>query len=325
MRTIPLCFLLIFIFSCSGSSPCRKSKKSLDINMKVTRLENKLFECQSLEQVESFLESHPEVAQYILHLNKLSNTEVKQILNLIRHPSIDTLYRESLEAFKNFDQMVKLLEEGYGRLKAYYPQTEIPTIQTIVSGLIPDGDLYISKNKIIIGIDYFIGSKATFKPKQIPGYILVRYDIEHLPAIIMQFVSSQYVLPGKENTLVSEMIDYGKTYYFLSKLLPCVPERILIGYSKKQWEDVSDNEEIIWANFVHNEILYKTDHVTKQKFLGERPSTYEISNRCPGRIGAWLGWQIVKKYMQKSDESIPILMNLTNHEKIFRASQYKPK
>ena len=176
----------------------------------------------------------------------------------------------------------------------------------------------------MIGMDFFVGEGATYKPLDIPNYILRRYNSEHLPAIIMKFISSQYVKPGKGESMLAEMIDFGKTYYLLDKIMPCTPQRVLIGYTEQEWEESFEFESIIWANFVENEILYETNHLIKQKFLAERPNVYEIGDRCPGRIGAWLGWQIVNAYMEKSDISIQELLNETDHNKIFTQSGYKP-
>ena len=62
----------------------------------------------------------------------------------------------------------------------------------------------------------------------------------------------------------------------------------------------------------------------KQKFLAERPNVYEIGDKCPGRIGAWVGWQIVNEYMEKSNVSVQQLMEQTDHNEIFGKSGYKP-
>jgi len=120
------------------------------------------------------------------------------------------------------------------------------------------------------------------------------------------------------------MIDHGKSYYLLSKLLPCTSENILIGYTEEEWKESFENDAIIWANFVENKLLYETNHQMKQKFLGERPNVYEIGEKCPGRIGRWLGWQIVKSYVDQTGVSVQGLMNETDANKLFSASKYKP-
>jgi len=65
--------------------------------------------------------------------------------------------------------------------------------------------------------------------------------------------------------------------------------------------------------------------VTKKKYLDERPKVYEIGNKCPGRIGTWLGWEIVNKYMKVNQVDLQSLMIEKDAQKIFTLSNYKPE
>lgn len=323
MRAVLLMICVVFLGSCANQQ-CRESVDPESVVLRVERLEQELFESESAAEVEEFLKSYPDFAQFFLHSDQYPADSIlaNRMFGLIKNKAIDTLYQESLEAFENFDGVVSTLESGLGRLKVYYPQTPSPFVQTCVTGLY--NDLFISNEHIMIGMDFFIGPDATYKPQQIPNYILERYTTDHLAASILQFISSQYISTSKGDAMLNEMIDYGKSYYLLSKILPCTDENVLIGYSEEEWSDIYKNDAIIWANFVENELLYETNHTIKQKFLGERPNVYEIGDKCPGRIGRWLGWEIVKAYAQKSGASVQQIMNETNANKIFTQSGYKP-
>ncbi|MEO9483070.1 MAG: gliding motility lipoprotein GldB [Ekhidna sp.] len=323
MRVVLLMICVVFLASCSNEV-CRDSVAPETVVLRVERLEQELFESKSSKEVESFLASHPDFAQFFLHSDQYPADSIlaNRMFGLIQNPSIDTLYQESINAFKNFDDVIRTLESGLGRLKVYYPKTPSPTVQTAVTGLY--NDLFISNDHIMIGMDFFIGQNASYKPQQIPNYILSRYTTDHLAASILQFVSSQYISTSVGDEMLTEMINYGKSYYLLSQILPCTPERILIGYTEEEWRDVFENDKIIWANFVQNEWLYETDHNVKQKFLGERPNVFEIGDKCPGRIGRWLGWQIVNAYAEKTGASVTEIMAETNLNKLFTQSGYKP-
>ncbi len=323
MRVVLLVIYVIFLTSC-GSRECRESVYPQEISLPVDRLEIELFESESSKDIEEFLQKNEDFAQFFFHSDQYPADSIlaNRIFRLIQNPSIDTLYQESVDAFREFDQTLKTLEEGLGRLKVYYPEAPIPRIQTIVTGMY--NDLFISNEYIMIGMDFFIGKNATYKPQQIPDYILRRYNLEHLPTNILQFISSQFIQPGKKEDMLTEMIDHGKSYYLLSKILPCTPGNILIGYTDEQWVDSFENEEIIWANLIENELLYETNYQIKQKFLGERPSVYEIGDKCPGRIGRWVGWQIVKSYARKNNATLQQVMADTDANKIFINSGYKP-
>jgi uncharacterized protein YjaZ len=57
----------------------------------------------------------------------------------------------------------------------------------------------------------------------------------------------------------------------------------------------------------------------------ERPATLEVGEKCPGRIGQWVGWEIVKSYMNSHEEvTLQELMQSNDAEKIFKESKYKP-
>jgi uncharacterized protein YjaZ len=50
----------------------------------------------------------------------------------------------------------------------------------------------------------------------------------------------------------------------------------------------------------------------------------EIDNESPGRVGAWIGWQIVRSYMKNNEVSLKQLLVMDATE-IFNNSKYKPK
>ena len=92
-----------------------------------------------------------------------------------------------------------------------------------------------------------------------------------------------------------------------------------------QW--AQENEEEIWRYFIEEELLYSTDAKLPTRFIVDAPFSkfyLEIDNESPGRIGQFIGWQIVRAYMENNDTSLSELMTL-NPEALFRQSKYKPK
>jgi hypothetical protein len=142
---------------------------------------------------------------------------------------------------------------------------------------------------------------------------------------ILKFFIADYCSSGDEETLLSEMIDYGKIYYLLGSIMPCTPDDLILGFTAKEILDVYAYQELIWSRIIEKEWLYVTDEFTKKKMLGERPKTIELGDECPGRVGAWIGWQIVKQYMDETGSTMQELMANRNHHEIFAQSKYKPK
>ena len=83
--------------------------------------------------------------------------------------------------------------------------------------------------------------------------------------------------------------------------MPIETDGIKISYNAREMQWVADNERFIWQYFIENELLYKTQATYFQRFMEPSPFSkfyLEIDNESPGKIGQWLGWQIVRKYMR---------------------------
>jgi uncharacterized protein YjaZ len=77
---------------------------------------------------------------------------------------------------------------------------------------------------------------------------------------------------------------------------------------------------------VDNELLYTTDKMLVNKWVNQAPFIAGIPKQSPGRLGQWVGWQIVRNYMKESPEvTIQNLMDNQNAQEIFTRSKYKPK
>jgi len=125
--------------------------------------------------------------------------------------------------------------------------------------------------------------------------------------------------------LLAEMIYFGKSFHFVKQLIPCTADSILIGYSSEEMELIEEGEETIWKYFIDNQLLYETSHIEKERYLNERPATIEINNKVPGRIGRWIGWQIVRSFADNNPEvTLQELMKMTNAEEILRRAKYRP-
>jgi uncharacterized protein YjaZ len=123
------------------------------------------------------------------------------------------------------------------------------------------------------------------------------------------------------------MIHEGKKMYLLDLYLPSKLDPIKIGYPKDKFDWATMNEEQVWRYFIENDLLYSTDTQLNKRFIENAPfSKFYISEdtKSPGRIGQWIGWQIVRSYMVNNDVSLQDLLSM-NEEEIFKNSKYKPR
>ena len=74
-------------------------------------------------------------------------------------------------------------------------------------------------------------------------------------------------------------------------------------------------------------MLFSTETKLNKRFLEMAPFSkfYRSEDTLsPGRIGAWIGWQIVRSYMKHNDVSLQQLLK-TPSEEVYKNSKYKPK
>lgn len=329
MRTYVLITVVSwFLFSCSNDDYCGAPDVSdIPVNVKVERLDEALFSLQTKEEIRDFLDEHPTYTSQFLKAGNYPDDSilVGEIDRLIHDPHIDTVYQETQQVFGDLSKLKKEFKRAFQYLKYYYPDFSPPTIYTVFSGLGTIGpDLMVSDSAIMISLEFFLGENATYRP-QVYDYILKRYQPEYiLPTCIMLYSGKYNITNEKDETLLADMIYYGKSYYFTQKILPCTPDSIIAGYTDGQESILENNTRVVWAHFIDGSLLYETSKFVKSHYVDERPSVIEINNQIPGRVGRWLGWQIVEEYAEKTDISLPALMRQQDVQEIFRQSRYKP-
>ena len=323
-------FLCLIIFSsCELNSRKRIPDVSqIPVNLEIQRLDKELFALKDKPSVASFLKKYPVFAKDFLQIDQYPNDSivVNFLFDFLQNEGSDTLYQETQEVFGDLEKLRASFSESFQRIKYYYPEFTPPIIQTAITGF-AGGDLFVSDSLIIIGLDYYLGKLATYRPQDVPNYILKRYSKEYIVPTAILLLSVKYNQTNyDDNSMMADMIYYGKAHFFTKQILPETPDSLIIGYTSQELNDVGSNQDIIWSHFVEKRLLYETSHFEKQKYIDERPVTQEIGPKCPGRIGVWLGWEIVKKYMEVIDETtLPMLMDKDNAQEIFSQSKYKPE
>jgi uncharacterized protein YjaZ len=127
--------------------------------------------------------------------------------------------------------------------------------------------------------------------------------------------------------LLSLMIYAGKDLYLKDKLLPELTDDVKIGYTKEQITWCQENESYMWRFFIDGNLLYDSDTKLPNRFINPAPFSkfyLEIDNQSPGRVGAWIGWQIVRSYMDNNPTSLQDMLKM-DAKQLFEKSKYKPK
>ncbi len=296
-----------------------------ELTVEIVRLEDEFFNAKTGEDYRFLMEKYPDFAESYLQMNLYPDRDslVNELLAIHQDSSMMVLYDSVRKEFMDFSEVEHDLEDAFKAIKYYFPKFNIPKVYTFVSGF--NTDLVITEDVIVIGLDYFLPATHIFQP-DLPRYMADRYEKDYIVPMIVLAISSRFnEINPKDNTLLAEMIYYGKSYHFTKAILPCVSDQFIIGYTPEQISESFANEEYIWAHFVENELLYETNPFEIRKYIGEAPFTDAISTVAPGRLGRWLGWNIVDDYQFNQQTDLATLMSESDAEKIFRQSGYRPR
>ena len=115
--------------------------------------------------------------------------------------------------------------------------------------------------------------------------------------------------------------------YLKDVLLPDYSDAEKMGYTPEQIKWCEENESYMWRYFIEGELLYSADQKLVTRFINPAPFSkfyLEIDNESPGQVGAWIGWQMVRSYMENNKVPVADLLK-TDAKEIFSKSKYKPK
>lgn len=320
--------LLVGLFSCSKKDQaCALDEEILsqDLTVELVRLDQEFFAGTSASDFLHLMEKYPDFARNYLQVDQYYSPDTLAALLVEVHQdsAMRALYDSVQVEFADISDIQQDLEHAFKYIKHYYPNFQAPKVYTFVSGF--NSDLVVTPEMIVIGLDYYLPKDHSFQP-DIARYMAERYERSYLVPMIVLAISSRYnTVNPEENTLLSEMIYYGKAYHFVKAIMPCTSDQFIIGYTPEEISECYANEEFIWAHFVENELLYETSPLEIRKYIGEAPFTDAISTNAPGRLGRWIGWNIVDDYQASQDLDLPLLMMEADSEKIFRQSGYRPR
>jgi hypothetical protein len=241
--------------------------------------------------------------------------------------------RDMRDAYNNCQQTypdLNQLNDGFTtifkRFKYFFPDRKLPKTTTMMSGF-NHATVFVDST-LAIGLEMYLGGDNKFyQMLALPSYKVVFMNKENITTdAVRTWMFSEFPYIMNKNDFLSEIINMGKIMYLNDALLPNVHDTTKIQYTEKQLRYCTDNEFNVWTFFIAQKLLYTTDYAEIVKFTGEAPFTAAFSKESAPRIGHWIGWQIVRQYMDTNpDVTLQQLMDETDAQIILAKSKYKPK
>ena len=325
-----LCFTVILI-SCTRN-PLKINVSTISVDLKIKHLDVdllKLKQDQVVAAIPVLKSSHGEFFDlFTYRMINIGGTEQENFPEMLYSFVSDTLIRElETNVAENIDtiQLRKDLELAFRHYKYYFPEKEIPIVYTCISGL---NQSVVTAEKLIgISLDKYLGVNSRFyKQLGLPVYKRRNMHPEKIvPDAIYAWAVTEWPKSDNANNLLSQMIHEGKMLYFMDAMLPEISDTLKIGFTKKQLDYCRKNEASMWTFMAEQKLLFSTDRMSIKRFIDDGPYTTPFTDQSPARTGAWLGWQIVRSYMnQNKDVELADLINNADFQMILNQSGYRP-
>ena len=257
--------------------------------------------------------------------NSIWENQRRDTLEVAVYDSIREIFADS-----EFENELKSLFAYY---QFHFPNEQLPQVYTYSSGLqnMYEPVLYGRREGMLfIALDGFLGKNSEwYKKERVFPYITKTMNPENIAPAVVQAIGREIVpFNPRQQAFIDLMVDEGKKLVLADALLPKTSDELKIGYTKEELDWALANEGDIWNYFVEQNMVFDTDKSLRERFIQPGPFSKflnEIETDSPGRIGAWIGWQICRKYLDENSEmSLQEFIN-QDTQLIFKESKYKPR
>ena len=308
--------LSLFFLSCDQKTKVEKEVEEIPVDIKVERFDKVFFETkpEDLAKVKR---------QYPFFFPAGNDDSVW--LQKMQEPIWREVYEEVQKKYSNFEPVREEFNTLFQHVKYYFPKTNTPKVITVIGEMDYNAKAIYADSLVIVALELYLGKDHKFY--EFPNYLKQNFEEKQIMPDVVSSFTYRNIPPFPDKNLVSQMIFEGKQLYAKDLLLPDYTDADKIGYTPEQIKWCEENEAYMWRYFVEKEMLYSDDPKLTTRFMAPAPFSkfyLEIDNDTPGRVGAWIGWQMVRSYMKNNNVTLPELLK-TNSKEIFEKSKYKPK
>jgi hypothetical protein len=346
MRKNLLSILCIVLIICMGCTGCKKKNASVDVakptltaeqvkkaknvEIKILRYEQDLFSMDKNNMAEGFKALYGKYPENIIANGAWENTEMIQSMKgYLNDPVIQEIYKDTQVQFADLSGLKSQLKSAMSIYLTHFPNDNVPDFCTLVSGInfeIPQ--VFGYDNTIFICLDMYLGKDYKhYGQAGMPKYIAARCDKKYMATDCFSKALVYRHLPDKTLvTLLDNMVDAGKKMFFTQTMFPNTPPEVILCYSKEQYQWAVEHESAIWHTLIEKNMVYNNSEDIIRRMIDETPFTRDFGNDSPGRLGVFIGFQIVQSYMKAHPETtLSELLKMTDSQKILKESGYKPK
>jgi hypothetical protein len=241
----------------------------------------------------------------------------------VEHPDMLSIYKSIDTKFHDFSKFKEEIEQSFKYYQHYFPDSTLPRLITFYSNF--NANVFPFENNLAIGLDMYLGTDheivKSLPIQFFPNYLKDKMDEKYLVADAMKgWLMNRFaneIVDGDD--FLSTIITLGKVMYLLDAMLPLEEDYIKFGCSKEQMDWCRAQEPNIWKSIIDEEVLYTKDKGLILQYVSDGPFTKGMPHESPSKVGVWLGWQIVRDYVEQKELSVLDLLKQQSPKVILKS------
>ncbi|UKN03502.1 hypothetical protein K6119_08240 [Paracrocinitomix mangrovi] len=327
-----LLIILIFFITACSSDRLDVDVSDVEFEMQFEHFEDEMFNCKSVSEMDAANKQLVEKGQelyefYVFDVLRAGSPYDDSVGTYLYYFITDTTmkmaYQDIRTEFGDFSEEEDQIVDMFKHLKYHLPKALLPEKLITYNSAFNYG-VVSTPNKIGVGLEMYLGPEnRIIQQVGFPVYVKDKMKSEYLMVdIAHSWLITNVMGENKGETFLSQMVYYGKLRYAIDAMLPNLPDHLKIRYTEAEYDWSLASEDDIWLYILDMNWVYSTDMKLLLRFFEEAPTTVGIEG-SPGRIGQFMGWQMVKQYMEKNEEvSVADLLLQDNETVILKT--YKP-
>ncbi|MES2588732.1 MAG: hypothetical protein V4622_07105 [Bacteroidota bacterium] len=306
-------FISQILFSCKND-PLDVEPSEKKLNISFINLDSIFVNTpkESLKQVISSLKvKNEEILDYelghCLRVGQLSDSGTVERINMfVNDTYIKRLEKRIESEFTNLESRKAKIIEAFAYLNHHFPTGKIPQNVIFMNSLFTS-NIFCTEHEVGIGLERYLGPK-TDVIKELPNEQFFQWikdgmlDIYLERDVLTAWIMTHYV-PEKKSNTAEAIVNWGKIIYFTEAAFPNEEERIVLRYSKKDYDWALENEYAFWKYLVDEKLLFGENERDQANFLNDAPFTIGLPEKGPDRLGQFLGWRMIHSYMEQHPET----------------------
>lgn len=321
------------LISCNRKNRFDINTSNIDLNIKINRLDKSLFQMdpgnidnEFPDIIKNYGEFFVLYCERIINIgNPYSKICVENLKSFVTDYTMNKVYEKTKQLYPNLNHIENKINSAFKRYKYYFPEKKIPAVYTYIGGF--NQSIVVADSILGIGLDKYLGKDCEFYERlRTPKYIRKTMNPDNIPVdALRSWVTTEFVYNDSIDNLVNNMIYQGKIQYFIDALFPQMQDSLKMGFTGKEIRWCVKNDKQMWNYLVENKLLFSTDYMTINEHINPAPFTSGYPRESPGRASVWLGWQIVKAYMNRNPKvTVQELMLDNDYQHILSDSKYEP-